>query len=310
MINKSGYLYIYVSNETPNIDVFFDQLQVTHIKGNFISEDHYYPYGERMFNLSSERTAALTNKKKYNGIDFENDLDLNVSDAQFRELDAQTGRWWQIDPKTDEMYMWSTYASNFDNPIRYADPKGDEPDCCPLTLELLQATEQAAASNGPILSKPIVLGGLIAAAFVGLFELIAESGETPGNVSMTGIPSSMNTITWAEDKAQGTNIPKVKESIKTGQEAHRQEQAKLKEKGATIEVPMKLKDGTSIRKDAVKKDGTPVIIKPDTKTGRASAAKREKLLKDNEVKKPEKILYDPKDPKYQPGSPTYIGPKL
>lgn len=74
----------------------------------------------------------VENKKKYNGIEFENDLELNVYDAELRELDPQIGRWWEIDPKTDEMYMWSTYASNFDNPIRYEDPLGDEPDeqCC------------------------------------------------------------------------------------------------------------------------------------------------------------------------------------
>jgi hypothetical protein len=28
------------------------------------------------------------------------------------------------------MYLWSPYASNYDNPIRYQDPKGDEPQCC------------------------------------------------------------------------------------------------------------------------------------------------------------------------------------
>jgi RHS repeat-associated protein len=72
------------------------------------------------------------NKYKYNGIEKENDLGLEIYDAQLRELDGQIGRWWEIDPKTENMEMWSPYTSNYDNPITYMDALGDEPDggCC------------------------------------------------------------------------------------------------------------------------------------------------------------------------------------
>src|SRR6478735_3132399 len=71
------------------------------------------------------------NKKKYNGIEKEDDLGIEIYDANLRELDPQIGRWWEIDPKVENMEMWSPYASNYDNPIRYSDPLGDEGDeCC------------------------------------------------------------------------------------------------------------------------------------------------------------------------------------
>ena len=66
--------------------------------------------------------------------------------------------------------------------------------------------------------------------------------------------------------------------------------------------------GKVVRKDAVKNDGTVVIIKPDTPSGHKSASQREKLMKNNGYKT-ETIYYNPKDPKYTPDSPSYIGPK-
>ncbi|MCG2613443.1 hypothetical protein LZZ85_04090 [Terrimonas sp. NA20] len=76
------------------------------------------------------------NKYKYNGIELGEDFDLDIYEAFYRNLDPQTGRWWQIDPKTEDMEIWSPYASNYDNPIRYSDPLGDEgQDCCLFTFD-------------------------------------------------------------------------------------------------------------------------------------------------------------------------------
>lgn len=108
----------------------------------------------------------------------------------------------------------------------------------------------------------------------------------------------------------GNAMQKLKKSAETGQEAHRQiqKEIKLADPKAKTEQNITLKDGKTVRKDAVKSDGTTVIIKPNTPSGQKSAAKREKLMQDN-GHKTEKVFYDPKDPKYQPGSPTYIGSK-
>lgn len=127
-MTKSGYLYIYVSNETPNIDVFFDNLQVTHVRGALTEETHYYPFGLTIMGISSKAVGKIENKKLYNGIEFNSDFDLDSYDAFYRNLDPQTGRWWQVDPKIENMEAWSPYASMFNNPILKNDPLGDYPD--------------------------------------------------------------------------------------------------------------------------------------------------------------------------------------
>ncbi|UPK66788.1 DUF6443 domain-containing protein [Chitinophaga filiformis] len=128
-IKKTGFIYIYTSNESGQ-DVFFDNLVVTHNGGALLEETHYYPFGLTMAGISRNAlkgTQYPENRKRYNGIDFSADLGLNQYDAFYRTLDPQTGRWKQIDPKIDAMESWSPYASHFDNPIRYSDPLGDWP---------------------------------------------------------------------------------------------------------------------------------------------------------------------------------------
>ncbi|WP_447642600.1 MULTISPECIES: DUF6443 domain-containing protein [Chitinophagaceae] len=94
-----------------------------------LEETHYYPFGLTMKGISSSQSnPMLANKKKYNGIEFDDDLDLNTYEAFYRDLDPQTGRWWQQDPEIDNMEAWSPYASNFDNPVSQKDPLGNEPE--------------------------------------------------------------------------------------------------------------------------------------------------------------------------------------
>ncbi|MGB8192748.1 MAG: RHS repeat-associated core domain-containing protein, partial [Chitinophagaceae bacterium] len=120
-------LYVYVSNETPNIDVFFDNLQVTHFKGALIEETHYYPFGLTMYAISSKVNQAqgIANNRYYNSIELTVELGLNQYDAFYRTFDPQIGRFMQIDPKVEGADAWSVYTAMLNNPILYADPLGD-----------------------------------------------------------------------------------------------------------------------------------------------------------------------------------------
>ncbi len=76
-----------------------------------------------MAGISSKAANSLENKAKFNGIEHNNDLDLNMYDAFYRNLDPQIGRFWQVDPKPNENF--SPYAAMANNPILYSDPLGD-----------------------------------------------------------------------------------------------------------------------------------------------------------------------------------------
>jgi RHS repeat-associated protein len=131
-IKKNGFLYIYLTNETKNVNVIFDNLSVVHYTGPLLEETHYYPFGLTMAGISDKalKNQYAGNKYKFNGgnelqnQEFSDGSGLEVYDANFRGYDPQIGRFLQQDPLTNAEESWSPYTFVGDNPISFNDPLG------------------------------------------------------------------------------------------------------------------------------------------------------------------------------------------
>jgi RHS repeat-associated protein len=123
-IVKSGYLYVYASNES-NVQVFFDNLQLIHHRGPLVDETHYYAFGLTMAGISSKAASfgGAENKKKYQNYEYNSDFDINLYESFYRSHDPQLGRFCQIDPKPNEFE--SLFAAMGNNPIKNLDVLGD-----------------------------------------------------------------------------------------------------------------------------------------------------------------------------------------
>jgi RHS repeat-associated protein len=126
---KSGFVYIYCSNETP-VNVFFDNMQVVHTRGQIVEESHFNSWGMRMEGICSRAAGKLENKYLFNdgtelqNKEFSDGSGLELYATDYRSYDPQIGRMAQIDPLAEIAFDQSPFAYVNNNPISYNDPTG------------------------------------------------------------------------------------------------------------------------------------------------------------------------------------------
>lgn len=145
----------------------------------------------------SLKSQYTENKYRYNGIEYDSSFGIDAYEAFYRDLDPQTGRWWQIDPKSEmsinpkvtsetegQKYVEglesiSPYASMNDDPAKYQDHKGDA-SCCETAAMVWQATQQAAQGADPEIGAPLIEAvGTIGTVGAFLYDALSYQSTPP-----------------------------------------------------------------------------------------------------------------------------------
>ena len=229
-INRSGYLYIWVSNETQGWDVFFDNLSVQHRQGPLLEENHYYPFGLTMQGISDKALKPNYNENKYRynqgtelqNKEFNDGSGWEIYETGFRSLDPQLGRFCQIDPLAGSFHFFSEYQFSVNNPIFFNDPSG--------ALTAKQFTEAINAAYAIFANRQIYDASLTVnsskddISLSGSITYADDGGGIGSNVSVgddgepSFIPSNftsyegvfdkkLNLIAWAKDLPEATVTP-------------------------------------------------------------------------------------------------------
>ena len=129
---QGGYDYVYnYTDHLGNVRLsYMDNNGTTEI----VEENNYNPFGlqHKGYNDGvSPLGNSVAKKWRYNGVELEEGLGLDLYEMDWRGYDASLGRFMTIDPLAElfEQLDKSPYAFAWNNPLFYNDPLGLCPDC-------------------------------------------------------------------------------------------------------------------------------------------------------------------------------------
>jgi len=152
---EPGYVYIFVSNESENTEVWFDDLHIDHQRSTVVAGADYYPFGLAMENREITREDY---RYGYQGQYSEEQKETGWNFFELRMYDARIGRWLTVDPYGQ---FASPYIGMGNIPHIATDPNGGL--CCgdiPEVAINATAANQAmlgAAALSKSINDPFVL---------------------------------------------------------------------------------------------------------------------------------------------------------
>src|SRR5690606_23427082 len=167
VVREAGYMYIYLSNESEYlVDVFFDDLKVTHAKSPIVQVDDYYPFG-LTFN-SYQRENSVENRWKFQGQEHIDDLGLNWDSFKWRNHQPDIGRFFNVDPLAEDYYYNSPYAFSENKVVAHVELEGLEAAQVNIGIELIKIGVESFSNIGS--ARDRLISG--------------RSGEVPNGVGM------------------------------------------------------------------------------------------------------------------------------
>jgi RHS repeat-associated protein len=122
-VREEGYVFVYLSNENASqVDVYFDDVEMTYTPGNIVQYNEYYPYGMQA-STSWTRENAVGNSFLYNASS-ELNSGTALYDLPFRNYDPVLGRFNQIDPLAESSMSLTPYQYGNNDPVFWNDPSG------------------------------------------------------------------------------------------------------------------------------------------------------------------------------------------
>lgn len=135
-VEEAGYAFVYISNEDPkHVEVYFDDVKVTHTPTNIIQYNEYYAFG-------LQAGSSWTRENTSNNFLYNQGTELNQTSGYYetplRLYDPALGRFTGIDVLAGAYPGSSPYHYASNNPVMFNDPTG----------AYTNGTEQARPMNG------------------------------------------------------------------------------------------------------------------------------------------------------------------
>src|SRR5690606_34134993 len=92
-----------------------------------LEENNYYPFGlkHKGYNeIANSNRSEAAERYKFNGMEWQPELGLDLYDFGARNYDPALGRWLNVDPLAENSRRWTPYNYAYNNPVYFIDPDG------------------------------------------------------------------------------------------------------------------------------------------------------------------------------------------